>query len=161
MKDEEIIELLPKEYKNKIDELGIQFEFIIAIQDNIGLFSNGESNFRNSVVKPYKNFADFMVSMFLWKCSPKGFKWWFKTVFGYEFEHPTDEESDPNYGRYTNSVISNAIESYKSEDGFSYYYEGEVEEEREDYSDKEAFYDAYGDGFSDYEDDRFFNSDDD
>lgn len=134
MTNEEIWDLLPKQYQEKLESLMAKDEFVESIQSDLKVYSNGEEVYRKHVKYEHKNFAAFMNSAFTWKSSPKKFKWWYKTVFGYEFIHPTGIKDDGSNGHLITEMISDSIEKYKESDGFSY--------KREQYERDSAQYEA-------------------
>lgn len=156
MTEKEIWEAVPEEYQDKIYELAVRDEFIQSVEWHIGFFTNGEETFLNSTKRSHKNFAAFMYSAFNWTGSPFKFNWWFETVFGYEFKHPIGSNEDGHHGRHTNTTVAIAIENYKKNDGCDRRFDMS-----EEYTETDSFLDAYSDGFSPEEDERYFGGCDD
>ncbi|MDA3815967.1 MAG: hypothetical protein PF486_01225 [Prolixibacteraceae bacterium] len=119
MTDQEIWTLVPEEYKEGINERGLQGAYIEAINSN----PISEEVYRSSMLKKYKNFADFMYSTFKWISSPQHFNWWFERVFNKKFIHPSDKDS-PNYGLSTNKLVKHEINIF--EDSDDYWFENTI-----------------------------------
>lgn len=144
----------PLKYKEKLHDLGVWDTYV---QEVFGYYKKLRIPGNLSPYEYYKkftegnflNFADFVSKSFYWAWGVKTYSWWYKTVFGEEFQYE-------GYG-LTNKDLSSKIDNYKDGNGYSRSeYIGD-----DPYTDRDAFIDAYSDGFSEAEDDRYFNNDND
>lgn len=135
----EIDSLIPNHYHEMLDKLGILHDYICEMIEwyrVLILPANKltKEYFREFVNGSFLNFAEFIYNSFNWRNSKKKFTWWYKTIFGVNFEYEGG-------AGLTTLQVKEKIYKFNSEDCHS----RRIYSDDAEYTTKDSFRDAYGD----------------
>lgn len=151
--DKDIELMTPPDYYEKLEELGVWDDYVREVLEYytkslIPPNMTPYEYYKDFTSRKFKNFADFVFDSFYWSLGKHKFSWWYKTVFGFDFKYK-------GYG-FTIKQVQENIDNYKESDG----YRSNYSEPDDTYTSRDAFIDAYSDGFSSAEDNYYFYNDD-